>query len=203
MNNFIPPIKGTKLGEFKFSWFQSSFLYIFSGWFGKYILRHLFFEWGLFVILPIFLSIKFGREPFHPEWLSYIVTGILFIIGVFMAVGLLSLLILKILGKRRFTEQILGRSLSLFLVENGIEINDFFIPFKNNNYSPDSSSKEGIILFKIDDDCLLIKTETINIPFINANFELNENEIKFKLESKYQNCKDELLLYLNNLILHN
>jgi hypothetical protein len=51
----------------------------------------------------------------------------------------------------------------------------------------------------LNNNSLIIRT-TGDEPFICINGYLNENEIEFKIDSKYQDCKEELLSYLNNQI---
>jgi hypothetical protein len=101
----------------------------------------------------------------------------------------------------RKTIKIFEKKLSWFLVDNGVEINEIFIPFKDTDYSSNNFSRDGIVSFKLDGEYLLIKTD--GKQFINYHHELNENKIKFKIESKYHFCKEELLSYLNNIILQN
>ena len=76
-------------------------------------------------------------------------------------------------------------------------MNDYFIPFKDKN----SNVFHGVKSFKLDGDYLMIRT-AIHDDFV-AYYGLNENQMKFKIESKYAFCKDELLSYLNNLIPEN
>ena len=89
-----------------------------------------------------------------------------------------------------------GKLFSLFVVKEGIEINSEFIPYKvKNTYG----FSDGVDSFKLEGDFLIVKTN-VEDPFIQIGRTLNENEIKFKIDSKYIYCKDELLSYLNNQI---
>lgn len=192
MNNFIPPVKGTKLGELNPSWFKRLYYNWFSAVFGPII--DIVFRWGILVAFPITIGVKFIKAPFNPEWISWIVAIILCLVGVLFA-------FVQVYGfftdNNRKIVKISDKKIALFLVNNGVEINEHFIPFKDKN----SYKFNGIVSFKLDGDYLMIKTEGEN--FILAYYELNENQMKFKIESKYAFCKDELLYYLNNLIPEN
>ena len=192
MNNFIPPVKGTKIGELNPSWFKR----LYYSWFSEVFapVFNIVWRWGILVALPISIGVKFIKAPFNPEWISWLVAIILCIVGVFFAFAQIYVFFTD---NSRKTVNISDKKISLFLVNNGVEINELFIPFKDtNNYNYD-----GIVSFKLDGDYLMIKTEGEN--YILAYYELNENQMKFKIESKYAFCKDELLYYLNNLIPEN
>ena len=97
---------------------------------------------------------------------------------------------------RRKTKHLTGKTFSLFVVKEGIEINSEFIPYKVK-YA--FAFSDGVDSFKIDGDFLIVKTN-VKDPFIVIYRTLTENQIKFKIDSKYQDCKEELLSYLNNQI---
>lgn len=193
MSNFIPPVTGSKIGEFNISR-SKLFIYDFNG-----MIYSLFiFIWSniVLIVLPISLGGVFMRFPFNPEWLSWIIAIVLCLFGGFVLFMRIYLFFND--TYKRKAEDIYGRSLSLFLVNNGVEINDKFIPFKDRDLTSPNFSADGIVLFKIDGDYLYIKTE--GDSFISFYDSLNENEMKFKLEEKYIPFKEELLVYLNSLI---
>jgi hypothetical protein len=192
MNNFIPPVKGTKLGELNPSWFER----LYYSWVSEPFVTviNIVWRWGILVALPIVIGVKFIKAPFNPEWISWLVAIILCLVGIFFA---FVQIFVSFPDKRRKTVQISDKKIAIFLVNNGVEINEHFIPFKDTN----SNNYDGIVSFKLDGDYLMLKTEGEN--FIWAYWELNENQMKFKIESKYAFCKDELLSYLNNLIPEN
>ncbi len=196
MNNFIPPVKGTKLGEFEPTWLKRLYYYWIADAFGLVI--NIIWRWGVLVALPVGIGFRLMKDPFNPEWASWIVAIILCLIGVFFG-------IFQVYDffndTSRKTIKISEKKLSLFLVDNGVEINEIFIPFKDTDYSSKNFSIHGIVSFKLDGEYLLIKT--VGKPFILYYYELNENNIKFKIESKYHFCKEELLSYLNNIIPQN
>ncbi len=184
MKNFIEPIQGTKIAEFKVSWFKNQGYEFF-----RYGFRP-FYNLGP-VILGIFLGIKFIKHSFDPIWLSWLLAIVLFLLAAFWFYATILLSIIHKNYDVRKTKIIDGRIFSLFVVKGGVEINNEFIPYK-------SWFIEGIESFKLDGDFLIIRT--LGEPFISINYCLNENEIKFKIDSKYLNCKEELLNYLNNQI---
>jgi hypothetical protein len=192
MKNFIEPINGTKIAEFKLSWFKQ-FIY---GWVHEslYFIGQIIFRIGLLIFLPIKYGIAFMNDPFNPLWLSWTIGIILFLIG-----GALAFLQIKLIldsTHDRKTKQLTGKLFSLFAVKEGIEINSEFIPYKvKNTYG----FSDGVDSFKIEGDFLIVKTN-VEDPFILISRTLNENEIKFKIDSKYLNFKEELLSYLNNQI---
>ncbi len=191
MNNFIPPVKGTKLGELNPSWFKRLYYSWIAAVFGP--VGNIVLRWGILVALPIVIGVIFIKAPFNPEWISWLVAIILCLVGIFFAFGQIYVFFSDV----RKTENISDKKIALFLVNNGVEINEHFIPFKDTN----SYNYDGIVSFKLDGDYLMLKTEGEN--FILAYWELDENKMKFKIESKYAFCKDELLSYLNNLIPEN
>jgi len=195
MNNFIPPVIGSKLGEFKPTWLKR-LNYDFSDTFGP-IFYYIIWSWGLLVALPVSIGFRLMKDPFNPEWGSWIVAIILCLVGLFFAFVQVYSFFTSTSTSRK-TVKISEKKLSLFLVDNGVEINENFIPFKDPNFSSNNFSLDGIVSFKLDGDYLLIKTE--GDPYILFCYELNENQIKFKIEPKYLFYKEELLLYLNNLI---
>ena len=191
MKNFIEPQHGTKIAEFKLPWFKQ-FIY---GWINEpvYIIGQLIFRIGLLILLPLKYGISFVNNPFNPLWLSWTIGIILCIVGCFLA-------FIQIYdffhSSDRKTKQLTGKLFSLFAVKEGIEINSEFIPYKvKNTYG----FSDGVDSFKIEGDFLIVKTN-VEDPFIQISRTLNENEIKFKIDSKYIYCKDELLSYLNNQI---
>ena len=187
MLNFFQPVNGSKLGEFKISWIKRS-VNGFMEWL-EAVFR-LFLGIG-FIVISAYPGITFMTDPFKPIWCSWLVGIFLCLVGVILAIFILGKIIAAS-GIKINVDDINAESCSLFIVRNGLEINEKFIPIKNSN-----SSEKGIVLFKIDGDYLLIRTE--GGPFIKF-YGQYENQIKFKIEPKYRNCKDELLTYLNSLI---
>jgi hypothetical protein len=194
MNNFIPPVKGTKLGEFEPTRLKRLYNLIVD--FIAPILG--FIAPWLLCILLVRIGYILIKDPFNPKWASSIIGSISFLFGVSQFLGIV---IDLFTDNGRKPIKINKKKLSLFLVDNGVEINENFIPFKGIDYSSNNFSREGIMFFKLDGEYLLIKTD--GDPFILYCHELNENQIKFKIESKYHSCKEELLLYLNNMIPQN
>jgi hypothetical protein len=190
MKNFIEPIQGTKIAEFKLSWFKHfTYKWIYEPLeiLNDYILP--FFV--LFLIL--YQGVDFINEPFNPLWLSRTIGIILCI----FPIGLVFLIIKDWLkNDDRKTKHLTGKTFSLFVVKEGIEINSEFMPYKAK-YA--FAFSDGVDSFKIDGDFLIVKTN-VKDPFIVIYRTLTENQIKFKIDSKYQDCKEELLSYLNNQI---
>lgn len=192
MKKFIEPQHGTKIAEFKLNWFKQ-FIY---SWIYEtlYFIAQIFFRIGLLIILPINFGIEFMNDPFNPLWLSWTIGIILCLIGSFFVY--IQIRISYETAFDRKTKQLTGKLFSLFAVKEGIEINSEFIPYKvKNTYG----FSDGVDSFKIEGDFLIVKTN-VEDPFIQIYRTLNENEIKFKIDSKYIYCKDELLSYLNNQI---
>jgi hypothetical protein len=194
MKNFIEPIQGTKIAEFKLSWF-----------------KHFIYEWLMVPIYILFavsvislLSIVYEeiKDPMNPLWLSWTIRVI-----ICLCIG--GYAILTIIGFwldtkiERKTKNLTGKVFSLFLVKEGIEINNEFIPYKVKSQCGMMYS-DGVDSFKIDGNFLIVKTYSLyDDPFIKiygTKTKLTENQIKFKIDSKYQDCKEELLSYLNNQI---
>ena len=194
MKNFIEPIQGTKIAEFKLSWFQH-FTY-------KWIYEPL--EILLNFLLPfvvlsaiLFKGVDFMNEPFNPLWLSRTI-GI--IMCIFTTWCVFSIIKDWLKNDDRKTKHLTGKTFSLFVVKEGIEINNEFIPYKVKSQSGTRTwYSDGVDSFKIDGDFLIVKTN-VEDPFIKIYRTLTENQIKFKIDSKYQDCKEELLSYLNNQI---
>jgi hypothetical protein len=69
MKNFIEPINGTKIAEYKMSWFKH-FIYV---WINEpfYYIAQIIFRIGLLILLPLKYGIKFMNIPFNPLWLSW------------------------------------------------------------------------------------------------------------------------------------
>jgi hypothetical protein len=192
MKNFIEPQHGTKIAEFKLSWFKQ-FIY---GWINEpvYIIAQIIFRIGLLILFPLKYGIKFMNIPFNPLWLSWTIGIILCLIAV--ALAFFQIWYGWVSRDDRKTKQLTGKLFSLFVVKEGIEINSEFIPYKvKNTYG----FSDGVDSFKLEGDFLIVKTN-VEDPFIQISRTLNENEIKFKIDSKYIYCKDELLSYLNNQI---
>lgn len=192
MKNFIEPINGTKIAEFKLSWFKQ---YIY-GWINEpvYIISQIIFRIGLLILFPLLYGIKFVNIPFNPLWLSWTIGITLCLIA--GALAFFQIWYGWVSRDNRKTKQLTGKLFSLFVVKEGIEINSEFIPYKvKNTYG----FSYGVDSFKLEGDFLIVKTNVVD-PFIQISRTLNENEIKFKIDSKYIYCKDELLSYLNNQI---
>ncbi len=188
MKNFIKPIPGTKIAEYRISWFQNQ-----KNEFFRYFLFG--FVWKLGPpILGIFMLLKSYKNPFSPEWLCWLVSILILLFGLFWFY--VQFIFKTDETDERRTKIIEGRTFSLFIVNNGIEINNEFIPFLNVFLNV--SDEGGIENFKIDGDFLIVKTK--GKPFISINYVLVENEIKFKIDAKYISCKEELLNYLNKQI---
>ena len=191
MSNFAPPQIGSKLGELKLS-----FIDRIMARFSKEANSFLKLSCYLIIVFgPIILGYDFINDPFNPEWTS-IGLGIFFcLLGAFLGWGL----VMHSINSdhlRKTIEIDVRKSYSLFLVKNGIEIGDDQIPFLQNTYS--FSEKEGVESFKVDGDYLLIKT--IGKAYLEIVGKSNENGMKFKIEPKYLDHKEELLAYLNSLI---
>ena len=187
MENFIEPINGTKIAEYKTSRFgptamignvNETIIFLFFAYiliqnpfpFNTIIIwisRLLGFSIILFLVYSFYLKLKIRNLKFQGN-------------------------ILRIENNLRTTKMLEGKLFTLFVVKNGVEINNEFIPYKK------LLSEEGIETFKLEDDFLIVKTS--GIPFVSIYDCLDENEIKFKIDSKYLDCKEELLGYLNNLI---
>jgi hypothetical protein len=182
MKNFIEPINGTKIAEYKMSWFKH---FIVSSEETIYFLARF-----ALIIAFIYSGISKMINPTNPIWLSWtmaIIFCILPILYIWYKIDS---------DKYSIAQNLRCKSFSLFVVKDGIEINSRFIPFKRESilgyhFAP------MIDLFKIDGDFLLIKTRKAHISIYGGK---NENEIKFKIDPKYLDCKDELLTYLNNQV---
>ena len=192
MSNFTPPTIGSKLGEFspKDSYRVLSTLQF--GFFSRQV------NWFISRVIPVFVLIIFVVFLAKEE-----VTGIRWIDWTFAGLGILLALFLiaiDILGKvyLKKTKNVKGSLISLFLVKDGVEINDSFIPFKKSSHLEYEKKTNGVVLFKIDGDCLLIRTE--DDPFLTYGGIINENQMNFKIEPKYLAHKEEFLAYLNSLI---
>lgn len=186
MNNFIPPVKGTKLGEFEPTWLKRLYFNWVADGFNPVF--NFIWNWGVTVAFPIIIGFQLMKYPFNPEWASWVLAIILCLIGVLFGIARV---VFFFTDTSRETIKINENKLSLFLIDNGVEINEIFIPFND-------SITDGVVSFKLDGDYLFIKTD--GKPFILYHYELNENQIKFKIDSKYHFCKEELLSYLNNMI---
>ena len=192
MKTFIEPQQGTKIAEFKLSWFKQ-FIY---SWINEplFITAQIIFRIGLLILLPLKYGISFINDPFNPLWLSWTIGITLCLIA--GALAFFQIWYVLETQDDRKTKQLTGKLFSLFVVKEGIEINSEFIPYKvKNTYG----FSDGVDSFKIEGDFLIVKTN-VEDPFIQIGRALNENEIKFKIDSKYIYYKDELLSYLNNQI---
>ena len=182
MKNFIEPQHGTRIAEYKMSCFKH---FIVSAGESMYFLSR-----GAIIIFWIYAGIDRMISPIKPIWLSWteaIIFCVLPILYIWYKID-------STRGSRDLTLR--GKSFSIFIVKDGIEINNRFIPFFEESIFRDGHFNAIIESFKIDGDFLLIKTGTAFISIYGKN----ENEIKFKIDSKYLNCKEELLSYLNNQI---
>jgi len=193
MSNFIPPTIGSKLGEFKP---KGSYLILSILQFGFFSRQ---FNWFISRVIPVSIVIIVAVFCAKEE-----VTGIRWIDWTFAGIGgllALFLIALDIFGNFKRAKNIKGNRISLFLVKDGVEINESFIPFKNYSSIGFGQNPIGVVLFKIDGDYLLIKTE--DDPFLTYSGIINENQMKFNIEPKYLAHKEELLAYLNSLIYEN
>jgi hypothetical protein len=182
MKNFIEPQHGTKIAEYKMSWFKH---FIVSAEEKIYFLARL-----ALIIAFIYSGISKMINPTNPIWLSWTMAIILCVLPI--------LYIWYKIDSDKYSraEPLRCKSYSIFVVKDGIEINNRFIPFKEESDFRKGYFHSMIESFKIDSDFLLIKTRT---QFISI-YGKSENEIKFKIDPKYLDCKDELLSYLNNQI---
>lgn len=192
MSNFTPPTIGTKLGEFR----PKNTYRVLSTLQFRFFSRQ--FNWFISRVIPVFFLIIligfFAKDE---------VTGIRWIDWTFAGLGILLVLFLiaiDILGMvyLKKAKNVKGNIITLFLVKNGVEINENFIPFKIYSYLEHEKKPNGVVLFKIDGDCLLIRTE--DDPFLTYGGIINENQMDFKIEPKYLAHKEEFLAYLNSLL---
>ena len=191
MSKFMPPQIGSKLGELKLSLIDRIRAY-----FAKAAneFARITLVVGI-VFVPMIYGYDLITDPFNLEWASISLGIFLCLLGAYFGY-LFGDYFLNRYGLRRIIEIDVRKSYSLFLVKSGIEIGDYHIPFIQNTYS--FSEKEGIESFKVDGDYLLIKT--IGKAYLEIVGKSNENGMKFKIEPKYLDHKEELLAYLNSLI---
>jgi hypothetical protein len=193
MSAFTPPQIGSKLGEFKPD---------FANRFSKlFLLNKIYNELDWFVKKPLPVALAFlfeialirGDISLGIRWVDW-------------TIAILSILIsVVVIGYDIYERTYLpkpkslrGSTFSLYLVKNGVEINDYFIPFRNTSSQRDSN---GIVFFKINGNKLMLKTE--GDPFLLFNRKVTENQMEFVLEPNYWTFKEELLSYLNSLIEEN
>lgn len=189
MKDFIPPSIGSKLGEYK-----PSYLKRLNQRFNENLEPALRFIFA--VILPLYLGINLILDPFSPNWASFLLGGFLSLIAPTVVIAYFYAKIK--LSNERVIKPLKGRSFSLYLVRDGLEINNIFIPFqKKDPYS--FELLDGVVSIKLDGDFLLLRTQGLPFVCIPHN-NLTENEIKFTIDPKFQFCKEELLSYLNSLI---
>jgi hypothetical protein len=192
MSNFTLPTIGSKLGEFKP---KVSYRFLSILQFGFFSRQ---FNWFISRVIPVAIilaiSVSIAKmEMTGIKWLDWTFAGIGILLALYLiAVDIYATLYLKTV------KSLQGNSISLFLVKDGVEIDDSFIPFKNYSFIGFGQNPNGVVLFKIDGDYLLIKTE--DDPFLTYSGIINENQMKFNIEPKYLAHKEELLAYLNSLI---
>lgn len=198
MNTFTPPGLGAKLGEYKPEWHKRIYYWWISEIFGP-ILKF-YWRWVFWVSAPIVTGFLLLFNLNNTEWLWASLTGgiLLILFGGWMIYLQISALSEK--NNIRATKKIGGKSLSLYLVKNGVEINDDFIPFANNNMFSPEFNPSGIVLFKLDGAFLSLKTESNQTPYLRFRDMISENEMKFKIEPNYLDHKNELLSHLNSLV---
>jgi len=175
MQYFTPPHIGEKIATYKPSFF--AYLNSIFASTGKVIFILIWY-----LVCPLYFIIG---QPHPTNWVNWIIGGSIILIDIFV--------IYIWLSQKRMAKRVNGRSFSLFLVNEGVEINDGFIPFA-------TIYEDGIGTFKLDGDNLLLSTNSTSNFVKLSGYGMYEKDIKFKIDQKFQFCKEELVKYLNSLI---
>lgn len=176
MQNFTPPQLGEKIATYKPSFLR------YLGSILETILQIIGGMVGFFIAL-YFLK----EQPISTNWVNWILGGSFLLLNI-------SLIIFIFFGDDYKVKRIFyPRSCSLYIIRGGVEIENVFIPFATNN-------DEGIQTFKLDGDNVLLSTNS-SYKFIKlTGYDKYEDDIKFKIDTKFQFSKEELVSYLNSLI---
>ena len=176
MQNFTPPQLGEKIATYK----PSTLRYLVS------ILNTIQkFIGGLVWLIIALYFLK--EQPISTNWVNWILGGSMILLDI-------SIIVFLFIGEDSKVKRIFyPRSCSLYIVKGGVEIENVFIPFATNY-------DEGIQTFKLDGDNVLLSTNSIYKFIKLVGYGKYEDDIKFKIDLKFQFCKEELVSHLNSLI---